>query len=333
MFKMTRARLILDLFLAACLAALIGAIISVIWMPGASYRGPFEPLSPSEKVTEASLRRHVQILAGDIGQRNTDESLKRAQDHITSSLAACGYKVEEQHYVVDKTTFRNLVAEVKGTELPAEILLVGAHYDSVFGCPGANDNGSGAAAVLEVARLQAGRLHRRTVRYVFFGTEEPPFFSSTEMGSYHYAKQCFEKGEDIKGLLVLETLGYYTDKPDTQSYPCLFVPGYPTTGNFVVFVGNTSSRSLVEHCVGAFRKACKFPSEGVSAPEWINGLDWSDQYWFWRKKYPAVMITDTAPFRYQYYHTTEDKPEKLNYPCFARVVTGLSEVLSQLARN
>jgi Zn-dependent M28 family amino/carboxypeptidase len=300
-------------------------------MPGVSYKGPSEPASPLEKTTEANLAKHIKILAGDIGQRNRLSSLKKARDYIADTMSGYGYKIERQDYSVGETTFANLQAELPGRTDPSEIILVGAHYDSVCGSPGANDNGSGVATVLELARQNAGKLNARTIRFVFFGSEEPPFFSSSDMGSYHCAERCFQRKENIKGLLVMETLGYYTDKPGTQTYPCKFVPGYPTTGNFICFVGNMDSRPLIEKCVAIFRKTCNFPSEGVAAPNWVNGVDWSDQYWFWKRNYPALMITDTALYRYPYYHSLQDTPDKINYPCFARVVAGLSNVLHGIA--
>jgi hypothetical protein len=332
-FKMTRGRLVLGLLLATCLVALIDAIVSVIVMPGSSYRGAFEPATREEKNTATNLEKHVRMLAGKIGQRNSLSTLKEAKDYITNTLSAYGYKVNEQDYSVDNNTFTNLEAEIKGTGSSAGILLVGAHYDSVSGSLGADDNGSGVATLLELARLNAGKSFPSTIRFVFFASEEPPCFASPNMGSYHYAERCFQRKENIKGILVMETLGYYTDRANTQSYPCSFVPGYPDRGNFIAFVGNMESRGLIEKCVGAFRKSCRFPSEGVAAPAWVTGVDWSDHYWFWKRNYPGMMITDTAPYRYPHYHTLQDTFDKLNYPCFARVVRGLAEVLQELARN
>lgn len=329
MFQMTKKRLILDLILLAILIAIGVSLGSVIHMPGNSYKGEFGSLDDIEKDTENRLRKHIQVLAGDIGQRNTEESLRKSVDYIKGAMSENGYETSEQEFEVDKQTFKNLECTLKGSS--DEVLLVGAHYDSVTGSIGADDNGSGVASVIEMARLCAGKRFNKTIRFVFFCNEEPPYFASEEMGSYFYANRCVKNHEKIAGLLVLETLGFYTDAPNSQTYPANFTPGYPTTGNFIAFVGNQDSRQLVENAIGTFRKECKFPSEGVSAPNWVNGVDWSDQLWFWKNGIQAVMITDTAPYRNQHYHTMQDTPDKLTYPSFSRVVVGLSKVVASLA--
>ena len=329
MFKMTKARLFIDIFLLGILVAIGLTLASVIHMPGSSYKGPFDSLSGEEADTEKKLKQHIKVLAGDIGQRNTEESLKKSVDYIKGAMAENGYKTIEQEFEVDKQTFKNLECTLKGSS--DEVLLVGAHYDSVTGSLGADDNGSGVASVIEVARLCADKKFNKTIRFVFFCNEEPPYFASAEMGSYFYASRCVKNHDKIAGLLVLETLGFYTDAPNSQTYPANFTPGYPTTGNFLAFVGNQDSRQFVEKAIGAFRKECKFPSEGVAAPNWVNGVDWSDQLWFWKNGIQAVMITDTAPYRNQNYHTMQDTPDKLSYPSFSRVVVGLSKVVASLA--
>ncbi|MBY0548291.1 MAG: M28 family peptidase [Candidatus Obscuribacterales bacterium] len=326
---MTPARFVLGAVLLAILLGLAGLFLSLLWMPGKSYDGQFKPLDEQEKKSEARLREDVQVLAGAIGKRYTPENLDQAVEYIESVLLQSGYKTSEQDYAVEKQQFKNIEAELKGES--SDLVIVCAHYDSVVGTAGANDNGSGVAATLEIARLLSGKCPKKTIRFVLFGTEEPPFFRSTNMGSYHYAMRCKERGEKIEALLDMETLGYYSDEPDSQRYPSNFVPGYPTKGNFITFVGNSNSKSLVEKCIGVFRQTTPFPSEGVAAPEWVTGVDWADQYWFWKLNYPGVMITDTAPYRYPYYHDVKDTPDKLTYPKFARVVYGLSKVVAALS--
>src|SRR6185437_3258892 len=159
-----------------------------------------------------------------------------------------------------------------GTQRPSEIIEIGAHYDSVVGCPGANDNGSGTATVLELARLMAHTKPKCTVRFVLFTNEEPPYFGGNEMGSYHYVQELKARKERVVAMLDLETLGYYTEAPHSQTYPSYFTPFYPDRGNFIAFVGNRRSRPLTESCIRVFRDTTKFPSEGVAAPEWVNGL-------------------------------------------------------------
>jgi Zn-dependent M28 family amino/carboxypeptidase len=215
--------------------------------------------------------------------------------------------------------------------LPEEIVVVGAHYDSVLSCPGANDNASGVAAVLEIARLLAEEKLSRTVRLVAFVNEEPPFFRSDYMGSRVYATRSRQRGDQIVAMFAIETIGYYSDQAGSQCYPFPLGFFYPHTGNFIAFVGNLSSRNLVQQAIASFRKHTAFPSEGAAVPVWIPGIDWSDHWSFWKEKYPALMITDTALFRYKYYHKPEDTPDKIDYDRMARVVAGIARVVAEIA--
>lgn len=326
---MSKARILILLFLASGLVLAALALRAVISMPGKSFSGSVKPANEQEKDIEVQLRKHVQVLGADIGQRNTAESLDRSIKYIESTMDGIGYKTEEQEFFVNNLKCKNLECTLQGSS--PEILLVGAHYDSVSGSTGADDNGSGVAATMEIARLCARKKLSKTIKFVFFCNEEPPFFSSKEMGSYFYLQHLLQNHERVCGLIVLETLGYYTDMNNSQVYPVGFAPGYPTTGNFVAFVGNLDYKKITERCVDLFRQNCRFPSEGIAAPNWVEGIDWSDQFWFWKNGIPAVMVTDTAPYRYPYYHTMQDTPDKLNYPAFARVVSGLSMVVEKLA--
>lgn len=216
---------------------------------------------------------------------------------------------------------------------PADgILVIGAHYDSVAGCPGANDNASGVAAVLELSRLLRGDAGRLAIRFVAFANEEPPFFMTEAMGSRVYARRCRERGEQIAGMFSLETIAYYSNERGSQQYPgpALFQRLYPDTGNFIGFVSNVASRKLLRDAGGEFRRRGAFPSEGVAAPADIPGIGWSDHWAFWQEGYPAVMLTDTAPYRYPHYHQPSDTPDKLDYDSFARVVWGLKEMFAAL---
>ena len=302
-------------------------------MPGRSFRDELPPLrAPASGMLER-LRVHVATLAGEIGERHIwrPAALEAAAAHVEDSLRAAGYNVGAQAYQAMHATVRNLHAEIPGAASPDEVVLVGAHYDSVVGCPGANDNGTGVAAVLELARLFAGRSPARTVRFVAFVNEEPPFYFTRSMGSRVYARQCRARGERIVAMLSLETIGCYSDAPHSQHYPFPFGLLYPGRGNFIGFVGNLRSRRLVRRCVGAFRAAVDFPSEGVAAPGYLPGIFWSDHWSFWREGYRAVMVTDTAPFRYAHYHTPEDTPDKVDYERFACVTAGLGAVVEELA--
>jgi len=305
----------------------------MIDMPKSSYTGPFHPLSEDEVQVRDRLEKHVSMLAGEIGERNIrhPQGLEASLDYIEKVLGDLGYQVEMQEYKVENKTVANLEAERIGTSLAGEIVVVGAHYDSVFGTPGANDNASGVAGLLEIARLLAAEELSRTVRFVAFVNEEPPFFSTGDMGSRVYASRSRRRGEDIVAMLSLETIGYYSENPGSQHYPFPFSYFYPSTANFIGFIGNFSSRRLVRRAIGTFRQHTRFPSEGLAAPEWVTGVGWSDQWSFWQEGYPAIMVTDTALFRYDHYHTPQDTPDKLDYARTARVVSGLTRVVADLA--
>lgn len=325
-------------FLATAAVALLFAagFHAMTGMPGASHTGALPPPSAEEREIEARLARHVAVLAGEIGERHVwrHAALEAAADHIAQTLRQLGYAVSEQAYVAEGKTVRNIEAELPGRRLPGEIVLIGAHYDSVPGSPGANDNASGVAALLEIARLLAGRPQARSVRFVAFTNEEPPFFYSAQMGSRVYARRARERNEDIVAMLALETLGYYDDAPGSQHYPIpLYRLRYPDSGDFVAFVGNLSSRALVRRSLASFRRDTRFPAEGVAAPGWMGGVHWSDHAAFWHEGYPALMVTDTALFRYPHYHGASDTPDKLDYARLARVTAGLARVTADLAEQ
>lgn len=280
------------------------------------------------------LREDVRMLAGTIGERNmwNFDRLEKAAVYIEEELREAGWAVGKQEYVQQGKTVRNIIAEVEGSESPQEIVLIGAHYDSVIGSPGANDNASGVAALLELARALAGERPRRTLRLAAFTNEEPPFFQTSEMGSRVYARAAKKKGEKIVAMVSLETIGYYSEAEESQMFP--FPPlryFYPTRGYFVAFVSNFRSRSLLQRALKAFRASSDFSAEGLTAPEWLMGVNWSDQWSFWRSGYPAIMITDTAPFRYPHYHTQRDTPDKIDYDALARVAAGLTGMTRTLA--
>jgi len=313
-------------------AVVVGALY-MIMMPGRTYSGPFTPLGQHELEVRDNLREHVFTLAGDIGERNLwrYEALEQAARYIQSALEASGYPISGQVYTVDGRPVRNLEAVREGESRPEEIIIVGAHYDSVHGSPGANDNGTGVAAMIEIARVMADARLPRTVRFVAFVNEEPPFSYTENMGSLVYAQRAAARGENIVGMLSLETIGYYSDEDYSQKYPFPFGLFYPSKGNFIGFVGNVRSRNLVRRSIGSFRKHAQFPSEGVAAPGGLQGIGWSDHWSFWQQGYPALMVTDTALFRYREYHTQSDNADIIHYDQFARVVAGLARVVVDLA--
>ena len=305
----------------------------VIHMPGVSYQGNLLPLNTIQIQLRDRLRAHINMLAGTIGERNLDRypALESAATYISQQFETFGYTPSAQVFEAWGKEVKNLEVAKKGLELAEEIVVVGAHYDSVRGSPGANDNGTGVAAVLELARLLRTRRLSRTVRFVTFVNEEPPYFYSDAMGSQRYVARSTSRGEHITAMLSLETIGYYSSDENSQMYPFPFALFYPRQGNFIGFVGNLRSRNLVRKAIGSFRSHAKFPSEGVAAPGWITGIGWSDHWSFWQAGYPAIMVTDTALFRYRQYHTSQDLPNIIDYDSLTRVVDGLAGVITDLA--
>lgn len=332
---MVHRRLGRGLFVLCIVAALfsIGAML-ITNMPGVSYRGALAPLTPQQIDLRQRLHTHVNTLAGAIGERNLQRysSLNAAAQYISDTFASLGYEPAAQAFTVDGKTVKNLEA-VKQGGAGDKILVIGAHYDSVSGSPGANDNGTGIAAVLEIARLLRDRSVLHTVRFVAFVNEEPPYTYTEAMGSRRYAERAASRNEPITAMLSLETIGYYSEEVHSQQYPFPFSLFYPSTGDFVGFVANLQSRALVRQAINSFRNHARFPSEGVAAPGWITGIGWSDHWSFWKAGYPAIMVTDTALFRYPQYHTVADLPEIVDYDRLTQVVSGLAEVVTDLANS
>lgn len=305
----------------------------VVRMPGRSYSGDLPALSPAQEKLRDRLSEHVHTLAGVIGERNMHRyaELLRAADYVASEFESAGYRALQQGFTVHGKRVHNVEARTAGHAEAGGIVVVGAHYDSVRGSPGANDNATGVAGMLEIARALTGADAARGVRFVAFVNEEPPYSFTDDMGSQRYAERSAREGERVSAMLSLETIGYYRDDPGSQHYPFPFAHFYPSAGNFIGFVGNLRSRALVRRCVASFRAHAAFPSEGVAAPAWITGIGWSDHQSFWRAGYPAIMVTDTALFRYAEYHTAADTPAMVDYERLARVVDGLVGVVRDLA--
>jgi hypothetical protein len=306
---------------------------NMVCLAGRSYGRPLPPADEKLDGLAAELRAGIAHLAEDIGERNllhSPQQLNMAADYIASVLAGAGYDVQRQEYRASGTPCRNLEAEITGTVRPNEIVIIGAHYDTVPGSPGANDNASAVAALLSLARRFADHDPERSLRFVAFVNEEAPFAHTEAMGSWVYARRCREQQENVVAMLCLETIGYYTDAPGSQQYPQPLGLIYPSTGNFIAFVGNTRHGRLMRKVVRAFRKHEPFPSVGGALPETVADISRSDHWSFWQEDYPALMVTDTAPFRYPYYHTAEDTVDKIDFERTARVVRGLEKVIAEL---
>ncbi len=292
----------------------------MIAMPGRSHRGALPPLSAQEEALVERLRRHVYELASD--QRNVD--LERPARYIEQALAAHGLSPASHR-------FQSAGREVRNIELepPRVALVVGAHYDTVPGSPGADDNASAVAVLIELA----GMLGKEglPIRFVAFANEEEPHFMGPDMGSWVSAKRSRDRGEALRGMLSLEMLGFYRDQPGSQRYPPLLNLFYPDRADYIAFVGDIGARALVRAGIAAFRRHAKFPSEGVAAPAFVPGITRSDHWSYRDQGFPAIMVTDTAYNRNPHYHRGSDTPDTLDYERMARVALGLAGALRELA--
>lgn len=323
---------ILALFPFVFLAGFIGCMTS---MPGSSFRGSLPIATDEEALVAKRLEEHVRKLAGEIGERNlwTRARLELASAYIEKCFEAFGLAPRREAFASPNGEAWNLVAQIQGTRRPEEIVILGAHFDSVEGCPAADDNASGVAFLLELAREFGRKPQSRSLRFVAFGNEEPPYFQREGMGSREHARGCKSRGERVLAMISLETMGYYSDAAGSQRYPQPFAAFYPDRGDFLAFVGNFSSRSLVRRAIRVFREGCVFPSEGVAAPGMIPGIGWSDHWSFWEEGYPAIMLTDTAPFRNPHYHRATDLPDTLDYVRMGKIFPGLVRVVIDLCEE
>jgi hypothetical protein len=330
------------MFLAAGIAVLVllaagyGALHYMTGVPGRSHSGPLPALTEDERALAILLKRHIETIAArEHNLRHYDE-LEKAARYIEATLAPHGYSVGRQEFFFDDNAVRNIdvVIEPRADISDPEVIVVGAHYDSVVGSPGANDNGSGVAAVIELARLlrdRAGTGSKR-IRLVLFVNEEPPYFKTEDMGSLHYARALAERKERVVAMYSLETIGFYSSASGSQRYPAPFNLIFPDRGDFVAFVSTPYARALVWETIRSFRSHTPFPSIGGVAPDIVPGIDWSDHWSFEQFGFPAMMVTDTAPFRYPHYHQASDTPDKVDSEKLARVVKGMERVIRDLVQ-
>jgi Zn-dependent M28 family amino/carboxypeptidase len=301
-------------------------------MPGESYSGRLPPLTEEEEALAVALRTDVQQLSDRIGPRHlfAHDRLRMATEWIAGRFESSGRSVSRQTFHSfdsgggDAAACENVEMIQLGVSEPDEIIVIGAHYDTVIGCPGANDNASGVAALLGLSAALANDELERTVRFVAFANEEHERQARLRP---HGARRRRPR----EGRPRARGVGYDTDEPDSQAYPPPLGEIHPSIGNFVAFVGNVASRELVRRSVDTFRKQVQFPCEGEALPEDVPGVGWSDHWSFWQEGYPALMVTDTAPFRYPHYHLPTDTSDKLDYERMARVVAGLERVVRALA--
>jgi hypothetical protein len=323
--------LLVIVVIVALAAAGYGALHYMTSMPGKPHRGALPPLTDAEAALAQSLEHHIATIAAREHNVVHYDELEKVARYIEATLASFGYAVGRQEFLADGKLVRNIdvAIEPAGRNAGPDVIVVGAHYDSVSGSPGANDNASGAAAVIELARLlrDLDRVGGKRIRLALFVNEEPPYFRTEAMGSLRYARALAQRNERVVAMYSLETIGFYSSDPGSQVYPAPFGLMFPDRGDFVAFVGMMGSRALVRETMRSFRSHTSFPTIGGVAPDFIPGIGWSDHWAFAEQGFPAVMITDTAPFRYPHYHQPSDTPDKVDAEKVARVVKGIERVV------
>lgn len=320
-----------------CLIA-VTAFAGLRWLivhPLHSGRRALPPLDAEQIALAASLEAHVTAIASRPHNLHFPDALEAAARYIENTLATMGLMTRAQTFTCGSREVRNIevVFEPPDADATTPTLVVGAHYDSPDDSPGANDNGTGVAALIEIVRIASARPTAVRLRFVFFVNEEQPWGKTPDMGSLRHALALRETGEPVIGMLALETLGHFSDRPGSQRFPFPFGLLYGNRGDFVAFVGMLSGRAFVHRAIREFRQVSAVPSIGGVAPRAIEGIDLSDHWAYDQAGFPAAMVTDTAPFRNPYYHQRFDLPATVDYPMLARITQGLGAMVDRLARS
>jgi Zn-dependent M28 family amino/carboxypeptidase len=296
------------------------------------------PIMPDDADLSERLRLHVDRLAGLIGPRHLGKpkSFEAAATYVERELAKHGDAVVREAYAIDDHEVANYYVERRGTTKPEQIVIIGAHYDTVSTTPGADDNASAVAVLLEVLGLLRDCKPNKTIRFISFACEEPPYFWTNSMGSQVHALNCRKRNEQITAMFCLEMLGYYSDEPNSQKLPD-GIPrwlgwAFPKRGNFLASVGNLKSIKAVWDFRRGFKRGSKLPLFSIALPEMIQSIRLSDNSSFWDQGYPALMITDTSFLRNPHYHQPSDLPETLDYDRMAQATRGIASAMEWLAR-
>ncbi len=282
-----------------------------------------------------NLEAHVRKLAGANPPRNFEnvKSLDASADYIRSQFQSYGLKTEDQTFEANKgSVYRNILTSVGPVDAPR--IVIGAHYDVCEDQPGADDNASGVAGMLEAARIlqMNSKNLKNRIDFVAYTLEEPPFFTTRKMGSYVHAKSLHDAKADVRMMISVEMIGYYSDEPDSQRYPLPFMKlFFPDQGNFIALIGNLVEFAAVRDVRSIFTKHSSVPMVTFNAPAFIEGLSDSDHRNYRKFGYDALMLTNTGYMRTPHYHLPSDTPETLNYLKMAEVVKGFVAYLEHWA--
>jgi hypothetical protein len=281
---------------------------------------------------EARLRADVSYLSETLGPRNPTHYgvLNQAADWISDRWRSGGHEVKRHSYSWEGKEYVNIEVEIRGRARPSEIVILSAQYDTHPDSPGANNNGSGMAVLLELADRLRGAELDRTFRLVAFTNQEPPYSLTEGMGSLRYARHSREQGEDIRVMLSMDAIGVYRHEPGTQRLPFPFGYFYPDRGDFLAFIADLGTRSYLVQTTRGFKKGSAFPIEAGAVPRWVEGASWSDHGSFWDYGYRAIQITDTGAFRSPFHVTSEDTMEKMDFGALARITLGMYGAVLEL---
>ncbi len=311
---------------------LIIATLGLLWFALARPSFPVShQQSKNSLVDPVRLQQTVEVLSQDLIPRDEShpDNLNRVALHIADAFRLSGGRVSEQPFEALENIYRNVIVEYGPQE--GEVIVIGAHYDAAGVFPGADDNASGVAGLLELARLFGAHPPSVRVILVAFTLEEPPYFKTPMMGSALFAQSLAEKNVPVKLMISLEMIGYFSDENHSQLYPVPILKlFYPSTGNFIAVVDqlfSTEAQRLKKY----MRQVMQVPVHSINAPRWIPGVDFSDHRNFWLQGYPAVMVSDTAFYRNMAYHTAQDTSDRLDYDKMADVVWGIYHYVHNLA--
>ena len=311
------------LILLVCGAILISAFHFSKWgfMPSGTYRNV-----RSDNKLDTALEAHVKKLSDEIPKKSKSgyDRINITAEYIKSEFKKAGYTPEIQEYKINSMEYQNIFVTKKG--LTDKLLVIGAHYDTYMN-PGADDNQSGVAVLLETAKLSATIDTTDTIVFVAFVNEEPPNFQTDDMGSFVFAKGLKEKKADVSGAIILECVGYYSEAFGSQTYPPLFGLFYPNKGNFITVVSNFNSKKLAARVEKKFRSITSLPVSKAVTFDFVPGVDFSDNWGFWKEGYPSIILTDTAFYRNPNYHTSKDVYDELDYERMAEIVEVLTKYI------
>ena len=301
-------------------------IVIPVWARGLNY---------GFSVSSQHLEEHVVFLSTVDPPRSAEHphSLNTAADYIQKQWEQLGLDVSRQTFMVDGIEYHNIIAELGSPEAP--LAVIGAHYDVCGDQPGADDNASAVAGLLELSRVLLAHQEELSYRFVLvaYALEEPPHFATEFMGSAVHAASLSQEGQQPEFMVSLEMLGYFSDQPGSQQYP---LPGmsllYPSKGDFIALISDNSSRNMLKNIKKSMAAVSKVPIVSMCAPRQVVGIDFSDHRNYWQYGVPAMMLTDTAFFRNPNYHQVTDTPDTLDYERMAFVVEAFAWAMMNLEK-